>query len=178
LEIPILLDELSGKVHKKYGGMPNPTFLVDRSGRISYRSLASRYEGLRNAISELLEIQEERDTDHAIVNEGEDSATPPLKMILHAHRALERGGGESINNFREEMGLPGRLALTGGRLARPVVENPRTTAATIAAVAGVVGFGLWAGVQLRKKRFENTPYRFQSARNVRPAGDDDYAVGI
>jgi len=178
LEIPILLDELSGKLHKKYGGMPNPTFLIDRSGRIAFRSLSSRYEGLKSAISELLEVQDERDTDHAIVNDGEDSAMPPLKTILHAHRALERGGGQAIDNFREELGLPGRLALTGGRLARPVVENPRTTAATVAAVAGVVGLGLWAGVQLRKKRFENTPYRFQTGRRVRPAGDDDYAVGI
>jgi len=59
-----------------------------------------------------------------------------------------------------------------------VVENPRTTAASVAAIAGVVGLGLWVGVQLRRKRFENTPYRFQSGRRVRPKGDDEYAVGI
>ena len=178
LEMPILLDELSGKVHKKYGGMPNPTFLIDRSGRIAYRSLSSRYEGLRTAIEELIEAQEDRDTDHAIVNGGEDSSMPPLKTFLHAHRALERGGGDSISNFREEMGLPGRIALTGGRLAKPVVDHPRTTVATIAAVAGVAGLGLWVGLQLRRKRFETTPYRIQSGRRMRPTGDDDYAVGI
>jgi peroxiredoxin len=178
LEIPILLDELNGKVHKKYGGMPNPTFLIDRSGSVAFRSLSSRYQGLRSAIRELLEIQEERDTDHAIVNDGEDASFPPLKTIFHAQRALERGGGSAIDNFREEMGLPGRIALTGGRLARPVVENPRTTVASVAAFAGVVGLGLWVGVQLRRKRFENTPYRIQSGRRVRPKGDDEYAVGI
>jgi hypothetical protein len=59
-----------------------------------------------------------------------------------------------------------------------VVENPRTTAATAAAVVGVVGLGLWAGLQLRRRRFETTPYRIQSGRRVRPTGDDDYAVGI
>jgi len=178
LEIPILIDELSGKVHKKYGGMPNPSFLIDRSGRIAFRSLSSRYEGLHAAIEELLEVQRERDTDHAIVNDGEDSALPPLKTFFHAHRALERGGDDAIDNFREEMGLPGRIALTGGRLARPVVEHPRTTAATVAAVAGVVGVGLWVGVQLRKQRFANTPYCIHSGRRMRPKGDDDYAVGI
>jgi peroxiredoxin len=178
LEIPILIDELSGKVHKKYGGMPNPSFLIDRSGRIAFRSLSSRYEALRAAIEELLEVQDERDTDHAIVNDGEDSALPPLRTIFHAHRALERGGNDAISNFREEFGLPGKIALTGGRLARPVVENPRTTAATVAAFAGVVSLGMWVGIQLRKKRFANTPYRIQSGRRVRPKGDDDYAVGI
>jgi peroxiredoxin len=178
LEIPILLDDLSGKVHKKYGGMPNPTFLIDRSGRIAFRSLSSRYESLREAIAELLDVQDSQDKDHAIVNDGEDSAMPPMKMFLHAHRALERGGSDAISNFREEMGLPGRIALTGGRLAKPVVENPRTTAATAAAVVGVIGLGLWAGMQLRRKRFANTPYRIQSGRRVRPTGEDDYAVGI
>jgi peroxiredoxin len=178
LEIPILLDELNGKVHRKYGGMPNPTFLIDRSGFIAFRSLSSRYQGLRSAIKELLDIQEERGTDHAIVNDGEDSSLPPLKTIFHAQRALERGGGTAIENFREEMGLPGRIALTGGRLARPVIEYPRTTAASVAAFAGVVGLGLWVGVQLRRKRFANTPYRIQSGRRVRPTGDDEYAVGI
>src|SRR3569832_2054580 len=129
LEIQILLDDLSGKVHKKYGGMPNPTFLIDRSGRIAFRSLSSRYESLRAAIEELLDVQDSQDKDHAIVNDGEDSAVPPMSMFLHAHRALERGGGDAISNFREEMGLPGRSALTGARWAKPVVENPRTTAA-------------------------------------------------
>jgi hypothetical protein len=178
LGMPILLDELSGKVHRKYGSMPNPSFLVDKSGRIAFRSLSSRPSSLRTAIEELIEIQEERDTDHAIVNDGEDSALPPLKMFLHAHRALERGGDKAVDNFREEMGLPGRIALTGGRIARPVVENPGATAATALAIAGVIGLGLYVGLQLRKKRFENLPYRAQSSRKVRPKGDDDYAVGI
>lgn len=177
LEFPILLDELSGKVHKKYGGMPNPSFLIDRSGRIAFRSLASRPQALKEAIEELLDVQDSRDTDHAIVNGGEDSAMPPMKMFLHAHRALERGGDDAVDNFREEMGLPGRIALTGGRLARPVVENPRTSVATAAAVLGVAGLGLWVGLQLRRKRFENTPYRYPSGRRMR-ATDDDYAVGI
>ena len=178
LEMPILLDELGGKVHRKYGSMPNPSFLIDKSGRVAFRSLASRPSSLRKAIEELIEVQEDRDTDHAIVNDGEDSALPPLKMFLHAQRALERGGDEAVDNFREEMGLPGRIALTGGRIARPVVENPGATAATALAIAGVVGLGLYVGLQLRKKRFENLPYRGQSSRKARPKGEDDYAVGI
>ncbi len=178
LEMPILIDDLGGKVHRKYGSMPNPSFLIDKGGRIAFRSLSSRPSSLRDAIEELLEIQEDRGVDHAIVNDGEDSAMPPMKMFLHAHRALERGGGEAIDNFREELGLPGRIALTGGRFARPVVENPKTTVATVAAIAGVVGLGLFVGIQLRRKRFANTPYRVQSSRRVRPSGDDDYAVGI
>lgn len=177
LEMPILVDELGGKVHRKYGSMPNPSFLIDKSGRIAFRSFASRPGSLRDAIEELLKIQEDRGVDHAIVNDGQDSAMPPLGMFLHAHRAVERGGEEAIENFRSELGFPGRVALTGGRFARPVVENPRTTVATAAAVAGVIGLGFFVGFQLRRKRIANTPYRAQSSRRIRPKGDE-YAVGI
>src|SRR4051794_7492482 len=68
----ILLDELSGRVHRKYGKMPNPTYLIDKSGRIAFRSLWSRVTAIREALEELLEVQEERNTEHAVVNGGED----------------------------------------------------------------------------------------------------------
>ena len=101
----------------------------------------------------------------------------PTAALLNL-RGLRRHQRCTGPGVRSEMGLPGKLALTGGRFARPVVEHPRTTLATAAAVAGVVGLGLWVGVQLRRKRFNNTPYRVQSSPRVRPKGDDDYAVGI
>src|SRR5262249_44926151 len=37
LEFPILVDDLSGKVHRKYSGQSNPAFLIDKSGRVAYR---------------------------------------------------------------------------------------------------------------------------------------------
>ena len=177
LEIPILLDDLSGKVHRKYSGQPNPSFLIDRSGRIAYRQLSTNPTELKEAIDELLDRQEDRGVDHAVVHGGESRSFPALKPMLYAHRALERGGSKSIEDFRREMGMPGRMAVIGSRVARPVAENPGVTLATAAAIAGVIGAGLWAGRELRNRRFAHRPYDYPEYRR-RSYEDYDEAVGI
>ena len=179
LEFPILVDDLSGKVHRKYSGQANPAFLIDKSGRIAYRQLALDPGEMQEAIDELLERQEERGADHAIVHGGESTDIPAIKPMLFAHRALERGGQRAISNFREEMGVPGRMAVVGSRVARPVAEHPGTSLATAAAIAGVIGLGLWAGKQLRERRFGERPYQYPSYRKYSEVGDyGDEAVGI
>ncbi|MQA85737.1 MAG: hypothetical protein GEV03_14215 [Streptosporangiales bacterium] len=35
---PILVDDLSGTVHRKYGDMPNMTWILDRGGRVVYKA--------------------------------------------------------------------------------------------------------------------------------------------
>ena len=177
LEMPILIDDLGGKVHRKYSGQPNPTFLIDRSGRVAYRQLATDPGALRDAIEELLDRQHERGVDHAVVNGGQDVSMPALRAMVYAHRALERGGQKSISNFRSEFGIPGRMAVAGGRVARPVADHPIFTIATAAAVAGVIGLGFWAGSELRQRRFARRPYEFP--RYHRDENFNDYeAVGI
>ena len=181
IAFPILIDELSGRVHRSYGSLPNPTYIVDRSGRIAFRSLSTRPEAVGEALEELIERQQERNVDHAVVRGGEDKGwPPPLRSLLYSHRALERGGERAISEFRRELGVPGEIALVSSRLASPVVEHPRATAATIAAVAGVLGLGLWVGLALRRRRFERTPYSGYdyAQRESRRTGTDDYEVGI
>lgn len=178
LEMPILVDELSGKVHRKYSSQPNPAFLIDKSGRVAYRQLAFDAGDMSEALDELLERQEDRGADHAIVHGGESTDMPALKPMLYAHRALERGGQDAIENFRNEMGIPGKMAVVGSRVARPVAEHPRTTLATAAAIAGVLGLGLWAGKQLRERRFANRPYSYPTFDRRSDYGGYDEAVGI
>lgn len=177
LEMPILVDDLGGKVHRKYSGQPNPTFLIDKSGRIAYRQLATDPSGLKDALDELLERQDDRGVEHVVVHGGESQSMPAIKPMLYAHRALERGGQKSISNFRNEFGFPGRVAIAGSRVARPVAENPGTSIATAVAVAGVLGLGLWIGKELRQRRFDQRPYDFPRYREGK--GYSDYeAVGI
>jgi peroxiredoxin len=181
ITFPILIDELNGKVHRKYGSLPNPTYIVDRSGRIAFRSLSTRPDAVREALTELIERQQERHVDHAVVHGGEDRRWPPLRSLLYSRRALERGGERAISEFRRELGVPGEIALVSSRLASPVVEHPRATAATIAAVAGVLGLGLWVGSVLRRRRFERLPYSGYdyAPRESRRTGTNDYeAFGI
>ncbi|HEX8926624.1 MAG TPA: deiodinase-like protein, partial [Terriglobales bacterium] len=133
VEFPILVDDLNGRTHRQYGSLPNPTFIIDKSGRIAFRSLASNTDRIEEALHELLETQEERGEEHAVVAGGEDSSLPAVRMFIHAHRALSRGGQKSIRNFENELGMPARVAMRGGQLARPIVDNPGTTVTTAAA---------------------------------------------
>jgi peroxiredoxin len=179
VDFPILVDELGGEIHRRYGALPNASFVVDKSGRIAYRSLASHTGSLGAALEELLERQKEQGVRHAVVHGGEDAITPSLKTFLNAYRAIERGGYDAVVNFRGELGIPGRVVLRGGRMARPITEHPAITIASAAGILAAIGLGLWAGHELRKRRFGRRPYDAYRKFTKRRPGEDDYsAVGI
>lgn len=181
LEIPVLVDDVNGRVHRKYGSLPNPTFIIDKSGRVAFRALSTRGGVIGEALSELLERQHERGVEHAIVRGGEDAVAPSMKSLLHSYRALERGGSNAISDFREQMGMPGRAMVATSRVIRPVADNPGKSMGAAVAVLGVVGLGLWAGRELRRRRNGmREPYRYPDYRHrTQTGGYDDYeAVGI
>jgi peroxiredoxin len=177
IDFPILIDELGGEIHRQYGARPNASFIIDKSGRVAYRSLASHTGSLGAALEELLERQKERGVHHAVVHGGEDTITPSLKTFLNAYRAIERGGYDAVVNFRGELGIPGRVVLRGGRMARPITEHPAITITTVVAVLGAAALGIWGAYELRKRRFARKPYDVY--RKFEKADEDDYnAVGI
>jgi len=180
IDIPILVDELNGSIHRKYGNLPNPTFLIDKSGRIAFRSLGTRASVINAALDELLEIQREEGKDHAVVCGGQDLSLPSPQLLWRAHRALERGGKKSLANFRREMGLPGRVILISSRFAGPIVENPGKTAAGILAAVLVLGLGAWGGLALRRKRLGTyrSPYESRKFQHPLPDAGGYEAVGI
>ena len=182
MHMPILVDDLRGSIHRKYSKLPNPAFLIDRSGRVAFLSLWSKPEGLGLAIQELLELQEERGVDHVIVSGGQDLAMPMPYSALYAYRALERGGKQSLTDFRQALGLPARVALTASHLARPLIDNPGRVMSIAALTAAVLAGGLYAGFELRKRRLglRRNPYRAYEKDKVRDTetGTDYGAVGI
>ena len=182
VEMPILVDDLRGTIHKKYGKLSNPAFLIDKSGRVAFRMMWAQPETLRAAITELLETQEERETDHAIVQGGEDRSMPFSYALLHAHRAIERGGDEARAHFTEALGMKGRVALATSAVAGKASENAGTIAVTALLTGAVLAGGLVAGTQLRKRRLRKSqePYRYPVVPNKPPAmtGTDYEPVGI
>jgi len=179
ISMPIIVDELNGTIHRKYGKLPNSTFIIDKSGRIAFRSLWTRPAVVEEALDELLELQKERGADHAIVHNGEDSRMPSMYSIMHAHRALERGGTRAVQEFQSELGVSGRLAVAGSRIARPIAEHPGRVIASAAIVAGVLTGAIMLGRMLRERRFRS-PYdihRYDTRRRSGESGDYE-AVGI
>jgi peroxiredoxin len=182
MHMPVLVDDLRGSIHRKYSKLPNPAFLIDKSGRVAFLSLWSKPEGLGRAIHELLELQEERGVNHVVVNGGQDLAMPVPYSALYAYRALERGGKQSLIDFRHALGLPARVAFTASQMARPLLDNPGRVMSVAALTAAVLAGGLYAGFELRKRRLGllRNPYRAYEKDKVRDTETDtDYgAVGI
>ena len=182
LEFPILVDDLRGSIHRRYGKLPNPAFLIDKSGRVAFRCLWAQAGAIEEALQQLLPIQHERGVDHAVVLGGEDRSMPISYPVLHSYRALQRGGAKSMNDFTEALGLPGRMILIGGRLARPVAENPGKILATAALSVGVVAGAIYAGRALRRRRLApRNPYDryvFETPESGDQGPTDYPAVGI
>ncbi len=181
IKMPIIVDELRGPIHRKYGKLPNSTFLIDKSGRIAFRALWTQPRVVEDALEALLERQRDRGVEHAIVNGGEDRSFPLSYAMVHSYRVLERGGEKSLADFREALGARGRVVLAASRIAEPIALNPGKAFAAAAIAGGVLTAGLLAGRKLREKRFSNRrPYDvYESRRRARRTGTDySEPVGI
>src|ERR687888_23261 len=182
LTCPMTAGSIGGMndIHRKYGKLPNPTFVIDKSGRTAFRALWTQPRVVKDALEALLERQRDRGVEHAIVNGGEDRAFPLSFAMGHAHRALERGGEKSLAEFREALGARGRMVLASSRLAEPVALHPGKALAAAAIAGGVVTAGLLAGRKLREKRLTaRQPYDvYESRRPAARTGTDYEPVGI
>ena len=182
IHMPMLVDDLRGTIHRKYSRLPNPAYLIDKAGRVAFRCMWAKPEEIGSAIEELLEIQQERNVDHAVVNGGQDLSMPLSYSVLYSYRALERGGEQSLKDFREALGLPGRVALAASHVADSVLRRPGRILAVSALTAAVLAGGLYAGFELRKRRIgvRRNPYRAYERERVRDTetGTDYGAVGI
>jgi peroxiredoxin len=180
VEMPIVVDELNGAVHKKYGKLPNPTYIIDKSGRVAFRSMWSRPGEIEAALEELFSVQGERGVEHAIVRGGEDLAMPFSHAVLFSHRALERGGEQAVQDFVDVFGLSGRAMLVASRVAEPAVMNPGKVIAGALMAGGVIAGALYAGHLLRQKRLRpKSPYSVYDHERPPRFDEGDYeAVGI
>jgi alkyl hydroperoxide reductase subunit AhpC len=182
VRMPIIVDEVNGDIHKDYGKLPNATYIIDKSGRVAFRSLWTRPRVIEEALRELLDRQEERDVEHAVVHGGQDTSMPTLYASLHTHRALERGGRRAVRAFRRELGMSGRVALAGSRVVQPIAENPGKSITIAAVTLGVAVGAIFVGRELRKRRLRmRAPYdieRLGIPRRTTSAPGDYEAVGI
>jgi peroxiredoxin len=184
IEMPVLVDDVRGSIHRKYSKLPSPAFLIDKSGRVAFRSMWANPQELAAALDELLELQEERRVNHVVVRGGQDLSVPLTYTELYSHRALERGGKEAIHDFRDALGdfWFAHEPATGLHLPGPLLQHPGRVLAATALTTAVLAGGLYAGFELRKRRLgvRRNPYRAYEKEEVRDTetGTDYGAVGI
>jgi hypothetical protein len=50
----LLVDDLQGTVHRTYGTLPNMIYIIDKSGRIAYKSMWTDHEEIASVLSNLV----------------------------------------------------------------------------------------------------------------------------
>ncbi len=177
IEMPVVVDDLDGSIHRKFDKLPNSTYIIDKSGRIAFHGVWAQPAVIAQALEELLERQRERNVEHVVVHGGEDRSMPLKHALLHSHRALVRGGDKAIEDFRQALGTPGKVVVAASRVVAPVALHPVKTILTAALAAGAITGGIIAGNEMRRRlRGSREPYRFPPKRRYR--GSDYEAVGI
>lgn len=136
---PVVVDELAGTVHQVYGGLADPTYLIDAEGRVSFYNMWTHVPTLHRAIDELLA----RD-GRGVVLGGIDHVPHLLSAITDGWRGLRRGLPQSFTDIETAMPGMGSGPWLGDKI-RPVLRpvalraRPLPTIAKLALGAGALG---------------------------------------
>ena len=53
IQNPMLVDDLEGSVHRCYGAMPNMIYIIDKSGKITYKAMWTDHEEIASVLANL-----------------------------------------------------------------------------------------------------------------------------
>ena len=132
----VLVDDLQGTVHQIYGGLADPTYLIDREGRIAFYNMWTHVPTLYAAIQSLL-----WQGGAGVVRGGMTRAPHLGPSLTDGWRALSRGLPQSVSDLM--LAGPGTPALIWlGHQLRPLLspltlrEKPVPMPAKAAVMAG------------------------------------------
>ena len=60
IENPLLVDDLEGTMHRVYGMMPNMVFLIDKDGKIAYKSMWTDHVEIENVLANIAQADDLR----------------------------------------------------------------------------------------------------------------------
>ncbi len=141
---PVLVDDVEGTVHRAYGALANPSYLIGTDGLVSFYAPVTGAPRLHRALQELM-----AKGGRGVVSGGIDLVPHLLSTFTEGWRALERGRPQSAGDLSRA--LPGSVAaLRLGRVARPVLATLALRAqplpgTTRAALLGALAAALLSG---------------------------------
>lgn len=139
IEFPVLVDDLEGTTHQVYGGLADPTYLIDRDGRVSFYCLWTHAPTLFEAIEEL------RSQDGRGVVKGDGiHRTPHLAASMtDGWKGLRRGFPRSLIEL--ELSAPGvGIGTWLGYQIRPLLA-PLTLRGKPLPTSAKIGLAIGAG---------------------------------
>jgi len=114
----ILVDDVDGRVHRRYGMLADPTYLIDDDGRVAFYNAVTHAPTLHRAIDELMSRG-----GRGIVLGGYDRRPHALAAFAGGWPALRRGLPRSVIDLETSLPGSGVLPLVGYQLRgilRPV----------------------------------------------------------
>jgi len=149
---PVLVDDLAGTTHTAYGGMSDPIYLIDASGRVAFYNMWAHAPSLQTAIDELLA----RRGHGAPVGGGIDRVPHLAASFVNGWHGLRRGGWGAVLDY--ELGTPGAATLTFlGHLVKPLIAPialraaPLPMPSKLALGGGAVAAGMLLAWALRRR---------------------------
>lgn len=135
---PVLADDLAGTVHRRYGSMSDPVYLIDAAGRVAFYGMWIEGPALKRAIDELLA----QGGQGQPVAGGIDRRPHMASAFVEGWRTVSRGGRRAVVDLLLSYPLPGALVFPG-YLARPLLR-PLLVRATPLSLA--LRLALWGGL--------------------------------
>lgn len=96
----VLVDDLEGTVHQVYGGLADPTYLIDADGRAADSTMSTHASNLNAAIDALL-----WQGGRGVVNGGIDHVAHLLPTLTDGWKGIRRGLPQSYIDL--ELAAPG-----------------------------------------------------------------------
>jgi hypothetical protein len=93
----ILVDGLDGPVHRRWGGLPNMSWVVDHTGRVAYKAAWTVAQDLRAVLEDVLkwrQLKRDKATTASYYREVFSYARE-LRPEAKAHLAHRRDGGRT-----------------------------------------------------------------------------------
>jgi hypothetical protein len=107
---PILVDALDGACHRRYGGYPNMTWIINPSGTIMYKANWTSSASVVNTLDYLLNIPERR-------KQGERLSPFLVERVEYRQQdysafygALRRNGQQAVDDFITEFPASAKYA--------------------------------------------------------------------
>lgn len=148
----VAVDDLEGTVHRMYGGLADPTYLIDVDGRVAFYDMWTHAPTLHEAIEALLERG-----GRGVVRGGIDHVPHMLPALTAGWKGLRRGLPQSFVDL--EIASPGAATLTWlGYQARPILApftqraRPLPPAIKLALGAGAALLAIGAARAWRHRR--------------------------
>lgn len=99
---PILVDALDGACHRRYGGHPNMTWIINRGGSIMYKANWTDTESVSDTLDYFLSIPERRKKGERLSPFRVERIEYRQQDYAAFYAALRRNGKQAVDDFATE----------------------------------------------------------------------------